>query len=421
MRAVIDIALNELRILFKDRSIWLNLVIIPIILSVAVGFANGAGNTISTEGPRLPVDVMDADNSALSQQFLADIRAANTRILLCPMDNGEGDPCGLGESSLTPELAQERLENQNALALIEIPSGFEEAVNAGQPVSIVYRSNEDATAPSYILQAVQAATQKLGGVQAAVTVANDVTADLPFLEFSDEADRAAFEEGVREQAQTLWTGNPISVNYVLASVELDENSGGAGFRQSIPGMASMYVLFTVLPVASAFIRERKQWTLQRLVTMPISRAQILGGKLLSRFTLGMIQYGVLFGFGLLLGVRYGNDVVGLIVLMSAFTLCATALALAVTTLLKNPAQAEGVTLFMTLTLAPLGGSWWPLDIVPEWMRIIGHISPVAWVMDGFHSLIFFGGNLSTIVVPVLVLLAMAAAFFTFGVVRFKFE
>jgi ABC-2 type transport system permease protein len=107
--------------------------------------------------------------------------------------------------------------------------------------------------------------------------------------------------------------------------------------------------------------------------------------------------------------------------MIAFTLCVTALALAVTTLLTNPAQAEGITLFMSLTLAPLGGAWWPLDIVPEWMRIIGHISPVAWVMDGFHSLIFFGGNVSTIVMPVLVLLAMGAAFFVFGVVRFKFD
>lgn len=421
MRAMLDIALNELRILFNDRSIWINLVIIPIILSVAVGFANGAGGGGSSDGPLLPVDVMDNDNSALSQQFLLDIRATNARIVLCPMDNGEDDPCGLGDATLTAELAQERLVDQNALALIEIPAGFEEAVNAGQPVSIIYRSNEDATAPSYILQAVQAATQKMGGVQAAVTVATDVTADLAFLQFEDDAERAAFEAGVREQAQTLWANDPISVDFVQASLEPTEGTDGEGFRQSIPGMASMYVLFTVLPVAAAFIRERKQWTLQRLVTMPITRAQILGGKLLSRFVLGMIQFGVLFSFGLLIGARFGNDVLGLILLMMAFVLCVTALALAVTTLLNNEAQAQGIALFMSLTLAPLGGAWWPLDIVPEWMRTIGHISPIAWVMDGFRSLIFFNGNLGTIIVPVLVLLAMTVVFFVFGVVRFKFD
>ena len=99
----------------------------------------------------------------------------------------------------------------------------------------------------------------------------------------------------------------------------------------------------------------------------------------------------------------------------------TALALALTTLLKNENQAAGITLFLALTLAPLGGAWWPLDIVPNWMRGIGHLSPVAWVMDGFRSLIFFDGNLGAVIVPILVLLAMTAGFFAFGVARFKFD
>jgi ABC-type Na+ efflux pump permease subunit len=216
MRVILDIALNELRILFKDRSIWINLVLIPIVLAVAVGYANGEGASGSSEGPRLPVDVLDNDNSALSQQFLADVRSANTRIVLCPMDNDEGNPCRLGDATLTPELAQQRLEDQTSLALLEIPAGFAETVSAGQASTITYRSNEAATAPSYILQAVQVATQKLGGAQAAVTIANDVSGDLSFLQFNDDADRAAFEESVREEAQTLWANEPITVNLVQA-------------------------------------------------------------------------------------------------------------------------------------------------------------------------------------------------------------
>lgn len=422
MRAILDIAWNELRILFSDKGIWLNLVILPILISVAVGFANGGGASSSTEGPRLVVDVIDADNSTLSQQFLADIRAANARVLLCPIDNDEADACGMGETALLPEVAQNRLEDEASLALIEIPAGFGESVLSGQQATVLYRSNEDITAPQYILQAVQVAAQRAGGAQAAVSVANEVASDLSILEFSDEADHATFEQGVREEAQALWASDPITVEYVLASVEPQaEGTGNAGFQQSIPGIGSMYVLFTVLPLAAMMIRERKQWTLQRLVTMPLSRGQILGGKLLARFVMGMIQYGVMFGFGLALGIRYGNDPFALILLMVVFTLCVTSLALAVTTLLKTEPQADGITLFMSLTLAPLGGAWWPLDIVPEWMRVIGHISPIAWVMDGFHSLIFFNGNLGTIIVPILVLLGMGAAFFAFGVARFRFE
>src|SRR5699024_6465718 len=126
-----------------------------------------------------------------------------------------------------------------------------------------------------------------------------------------------------------------------------------------------------------------------------------------------------FAFGALLGVRYGSDPLALVLLIVAFTACITALALALTPFVRTEAQASGIALFMTMTLAPLGGAWWPLEIVPEWMRTVGHISPVAWVMDGFRSLIFYGGSLGTVIVPLLVLSALAAVFFGIGIVRFQ--
>ena len=189
----------------------------------------------------------------------------------------------------------------------------------------------------------------------------------------------------------------------------------------MPGIGTMYAMFIVIPGAAALLLERKNWTLQRLATMPISRAQILGGKLLSRFLTGMLEYAIILGFGLLLGVRYGNDPLAIVLLAATFTLAVTALSRALTTILRNERQASGIGLFLTLTLAPLGGAWWPLDIVPEFMRTIGHISPVAWVMDGFTSVIFNGGSLGTVIVPILVLLGMTAVFFGFGVARFKFS
>jgi ABC-2 type transport system permease protein len=157
-----------------------------------------------------------------------------------------------------------------------------------------------------------------------------------------------------------------------------------------------------------------------MATLPISRAQILGGKLLARFLTGMLEYGIILGFGLVLGVRYGNDPLAIVLLAAAFTLAVTALTLALTSLMRNESQARGIGLFLTLTLTPLGGAWWPLDIVPEFMRTVGHISPVAWVMDGFTSVVFNGGSLGTVLVPLAVLLGMAVVFFAIGVSRFKF-
>jgi hypothetical protein len=49
-------------------------------------------------------------------------------------------------------------------------------------------------------------------------------------------------------------------------------------------------------------------------------------------------------------------------------------------------QASGSSLLLTLTRAPLGGARWPMDISPKFMRIVGHVSPVAWAMHGFTAL-----------------------------------
>src|SRR5690606_17174097 len=155
----------------------------------------------------------------------------------------------------------------------------------------------------------------------------------------------------RGRTGELWAEDPVRVNYVLGQVpESEQASGAGGFSQSFPGIGTMYVMFMVFPAAAALLQERQSWTLQRLAMMPVTRPQILGGKLLARFVVGMLQYAIMFGFGGLLGVRYGSDPVALVLIMVSFTLCMTALTLALTTVLRTVAQATGITLFITLTL-----------------------------------------------------------------------
>ncbi|MFQ3568642.1 MAG: ABC transporter permease [Aggregatilineales bacterium] len=421
MRRFLALAQNELRIVLSDRSIWINLVIIPIVLTFAVGLANGA---FSGGGPPLLlVDVLDEDSSSLSAAFRAAIAEANPRLLLCPAAAEADGACQFGDAPLTAERADERLRAQTTLALVIIPRGFAESVAAGEPVTIIYRSNEDVTASSFAQEAVRTAAARIGGAQVAVTTASALINDLPYLRFSSEEERSAFLDSIRAQADALLGQSPVTIRTVQAQTAetastVSEQS--SGFAQSMAGMGSMYVLFAVLPAAGAFIRERKNWTMQRLATMPVSRAQILGGKLFGRFLLGMLQYTIVFIFGVLLGVRLGQDLIALLLLMMTFTLCVTALALALTPLLKTEEQAQGVALFLALTLAPLGGAWWPLEIVPSWMQTIGHISPIAWAMNGYRELLFFNGILADILLPLGVLGLMTAACFTFGVVRFRY-
>ncbi len=415
MRTILDIAINDLRVLFKNRSIWINLIVMPLVIGYIIGVVSNGGGGFSSAN--LIVDVINADQGTIAQEFLSGLRAANSNLVLCPQDNDSSDVCQLHEAALDETLAQQRLKDQTSLALIEIPADFSANVEAGQNASVVYRSNESASAPSYILQAVQAETQRLGGALIAGRVGGDVAAKA--LNLTD----AALSDAIRANASAIWAQNPVTVDTVLSQQQAEASSAtkDAGFQQSLPGIGTMYAMLIILTGTAVFITERKEGTLQRLATMPISRAQILGGKLLSRFATGVIEFALMFGFGILvLHVPFGNDPLAIILLVVAFVLAVTSLMLVMASLLRNQSQATGIALFLTLTLAPLGGAWWPLDIVPDWMRTVGHISPVAWAMDGFNSVVFNGGNVGTVIVPVLVLLGMTAVFFVIGITRFRF-
>lgn len=419
---IIAVAWNDLRISLFGNLVAsaLNLVLIPVVLIFIIGLVGGGfQDAINSE---IHVDIFDYDNSEQSAQFLDALRAINPNLILCPMDadtvtDDDDDPCDLGDDrELTLERAQERVDDGDSSAIIEIPEGFGTSVLAGEFTNIVYRSDEDTTQPSALLQIVQAGVGRVSAASMVAQVGVQVYDDS--FDFDDDDDQSAFREAVYDTATTHLESPLGIVSFSESGVGDDDASG---FAQSVPGMGSMYVMFTVLAGAVLVIQERNNWTLQRLVTMPVTRAELLGGKVLARFSMGMIQYTVAFIAGAIFGLSYSGIVLPLILLMIAFTLCITALTFLFGSFISTEQQAAGLTTFIVLTLAPLGGAWWPLEIVPEFMQVIGHISPIAWAMDGYTDLFFNNGGLEDVVLPVAVLLVMAGVMFVLGITRFKYE
>ena len=168
-------------------------------------------------------------------------------------------------------------------------------------------------------------------------------------------------------------------------------------------------MFTVFGGMALIQRERQRGTLQRLAVFPLTRGQILAGKMLTYFTLGLV-----------VGLDFGPTPWLVLPVMVAFVLCCTALTFAIAPSLQSEGQASGVIQLASLTFASLGGAWWPLGIVPEFMQLIGHLSPVAWAMDAFRDPLFYGGGWLEIAPEVGVLLGAATALFAVGIWRFRY-
>ena len=412
MRTILDIAINDLRIFFSNLSNLIWLVGIPVGMTIVLGVA-----IPSDDGPSLvPVDVINHDQGPASELFIQSLRHANPNLLLCPMDNTTDDPCHMNEAE-TLDAAQSlvRLEGTDTLALIEIPDDFSARVSELEPVAIRFVAVEDLTAPQFIQQAVDSALTQTNGALTASLIGSRLAAQIE----ADAIDDSALAESLRDRAAEIWAKDLIAVKYQLTQSSSSGSVGG--FGQSIPGIGSMFVLFAVLGGMALMIEDKRQWTMQRLASMPVTRSQLLGGKILGRFTLGMLQYLIIFAIGVVVGQSYGRDPLALILIMLSFALCVTALSFALGSFVKDETQAAGLTNLLGISLAALGGAWWSLEVVPELMRTVGHISPVAWAMDGYTSLIFENGDLGTVYPSILILLGAAAVFFVFGVRRFRYD
>ncbi|NOG50311.1 MAG: ABC transporter permease [Chloroflexi bacterium] len=303
--------------------------------------------------------MVDQDQSPLSAAFVNALVGQQPSLVICPQENDAEDVCALGSDPgvISAEDAQSRLDQSRTLAYLVIDAGFGEALRANQAAHITYRSGESMTAESIAQQAVGTAAQRVEGIVSAEQAR------------APDRGRCArrrrrirrFDASERRRARSQ---SPVTIHEEVAPVEKPDFL--VGLQQSVPGIGSMYVMFLILAGASTLVQERRLWTLQRLSAAPVTKADIILGKLLARFALGMIQYGVAFAVGLTYGrflnVSFGDNPVALLIVMVAFSLCVSTFTLFMATLVKTEDQASSLVVLVTLALAPIGGAWWSLDL-----------------------------------------------------------
>ena len=450
MRKVFIIAWNDLQIMLQNEQSWFHLLVLPALIIYLAGL--GAQGLAHSALPSIRIDVLDRDASAASNAFVAALAEANTTLLICPTNNDPADACGLAGASLSPALAQERLANEVTFATLTIPAGFAAALEKGDEVTLVFQPGAALAAPEIAFGAVQNVVTRTGGAIVAARLSTEAVESLgieagpefyaarlaeaeaawgPVLSGSTEPVLSP-AEGLAEAPvacteRSRSEGPPPPVRVVaeltqpnermIIGVQVLEN----GFKLSTPSIAVMFVMISILGMTQSLAEERMMGILRRVGMMPISKAQLLGGKLLSTCLLGLSQFVILLVFGTLLGVNFGSAPLAVILVAGAYVLAVTAMSLALATLARTPQQASGIATFAWMVLTSLGGAWWPLALVPAWMQTLGHISPVAWCLDALYALIFYQERLPDVLGSVGALLLFAVVFFAFGVKRFSYQ
>ncbi|MBZ0300816.1 MAG: ABC transporter permease [Anaerolineae bacterium] len=414
MRNILAIARTDLQVYLSDRGNIFGLIALPIIMTLFLGGVFTSGGT-----SQVRLDILDQDSSPAATQFIADLRAVNPALILCPADSGPDDGCSLGEAeSLNVESSIERVRKGQTDGLLVIPAGYGTGLAAFETIRLPYHTASDMLTNDPALQSIQAVLQRVNGGVVAARVGEGLAESLDVPPAAEGGD--SFGQAVYAQANTDRADPPVTVAYTQTEANQPQNQSD-GFGQSVPGMATFFVVFSVLGAGMyGLVKERSQGTLPRLAVMPVRRADIIGGKILAYFSIGIVQFVIVFLVGLVVGVNFGHDVLALLLVMVAYTLCITALSFVLAPRMRNDSQISAMTTLLGMVMGALGGAWWPLDVAPQFMQLVGHLTPVAWAMDAFRQLFFFNGSLGDVLLPVGMLVAATAVLFVVGIRAFKF-
>jgi ABC-2 type transport system permease protein len=391
---ILDIAFNDIRQLMRERMTFVFLLVMPIAFTLLFGYAFGAFDSGPSDN-RLPVGYLDLDGSSLSKR-LHGLLAASQVVRLDE------------DTRRTPADLDRLVADEKLPAAVVVPAGYGKAMLSGKTAKLTLIADTGSTAGTTIEAEILSAANRLDGAVTTASITEQVTQG-----------RAPFAHAL-DSAIAAWDEPPIAVAETTSGAVRGQGGGGdMGFAHTAPAFMLQFSIAGLLTAAQFVVTERKSRALQRLLTTATRRVHILLGHYTAMLILILAQFALLLLFGgLVLKVAYARDVGATLLVAVSAALCIAALGLLVGILAKSEEQASIFSLLPMFVFSGLGGAWVPLEVTGPTFQTIGHVSPVAWAMDGFQNVAARGLGLSSVLLPAAALIGYAALFFSLAAWRF---
>ncbi len=412
MKKLFLIGLKDLKLMFRDRAGLMLMLLAPFLLTIGLGFVTGRFSGKSNGLSDIPVIVVNLDKEQLGNALAEAFSSKELAGLTEPT------------ASSDPAAARRLIDEDKAAAAVIIPQGFTQSIVPAQEAL----SNQNYVEPEPVkieVYANPARPTSAGEIQAIVDefiarVEEGRTSGMTTIDQLMASGLLQPQDAEGEVRKLLQNAGASE----STAITLKTNKEGAQAVQfdilayMAPGMALMFLMYTVSYGGRSILAERSQGTLPRLLVSPTPTAQVLGGKVLGIFFMGVAQVGILIlASSIFFGVKWG-DAAGLVVLILAAVFGATGWGMLITAFSRTSGQVANLGTALMLIFGILGGSFINLDQMPAWVQTFSKITPNSWGLDGFTTLAL-GGTLSNLMEPISALLIMGTVLFGIAVVLFN--
>jgi len=414
VRTLLTIARKDFTVILRDKAAVLVMLAMPLALIFILGSALGGIEESDTIDAK--VAIVDLDTGETGGLFVDGLTGSE--------EIGELFRIEVRDDA---DAVRTDVEKGDLTAALIIPTDLTDRIAAGEPVALEVLQDPGSRVTAGVWAGVVRAAVSAASAQIvygrALAEELDIAVGVP-PSLRGEDPTPPIGPAPVPPSSTPITYPPYEPTLDIVTVE--EVEATIGIRVSMisyyaAGMTGMFLLFGSMFGAFAFLKERREQTLARVMSTPASRVAIVGGKALGVFMLGAGQFFVLLiGTGMLFGVRWGEQIGATVALGLAEVFAAAGLAMTLAALGKSERAVGGIGPALIIFFAATGGSMLPIEMLPSWLKPLQVISPVWWTVDGFLD-VMTGAGFVDVLGPIAAVLGIGAVLLAFGIWRLEYR
>ena len=189
----------------------------------------------------------------------------------------------------------------------------------------------------------------------------------------------------------------------------------------IPGLIAIVLTFTLVQyTANSIVKERELGTLEQLQVTPITRGQLILGKILPFILIGYIQLTLLVVLmGVLFDVHTQGSLAGLYLVTGIYIGAVLGLGMLLSTIAQTQTQATQLSMMILLPFVFLSGFIFPIGGMPTFFQWLTYFVPAKYAVDIVRGIVLRGATATDMVQPIGLLALYTVAIIGLAVLRFK--
>lgn len=213
------------------------------------------------------------------------------------------------------------------------------------------------------------------------------------------------------------TALPVDLNVRLRFNPTLERTWFGALMQIINNVTMLSLVLT----GAALIREREHGTIEHLLVMPVTPAEIMLGKVWSMgvvvlLAAGLSLWGVVQG---LLGVPVQGSVALFLAGASVLLFATTSMGIFLATLSRSMPQFGMLLMLVLLPLQMLSGGVTPRESMPKLVQYVMQAAPTTHFVELGQAVLFRGAGLGVVWPQFLALMAIGGVLFAVSLARFR--